>query len=332
MYVEMASSATHFRHDPVDPRDPCRSTHGARRSVVSHAALIVLLAGCNSAEREIDGRHVFTVEGFDQPESVQYDPELDVFYVSNVFGYGSVRDGAGYISWFDAGNPSRRGILASGGSDGVTLNAPKGLALTGDTLWVADIDVVRGFNRRTGALVAELDLSAYGAILLNSIAVGPEGTLYVTDTGIVMGEKGIEYPGGDKILVIERSGSVSILAAGPDLGHPNGIRWDPSGERLLVVSFHPFASEAYAVQPATGERTVLARGTGRFDGVTVLGVDRFLLTSWSDSSLSFVANGMTRKIVSDLWQPADLGFDTHRSRVAIPLVLPSRVEVWEFEF
>src|SRR5256886_13499427 len=30
-----------------------------------------------------------------------------------------------------------------GGHNGVTLHAPKGLALLGDTLWVADIDVVR---------------------------------------------------------------------------------------------------------------------------------------------------------------------------------------------
>src|SRR2546422_7709536 len=38
-----------------------------------------------------------------------------------------------------------------GGHSGVTLNAPKGLAIRGDTLWVADIDVVRAFDARTGA-------------------------------------------------------------------------------------------------------------------------------------------------------------------------------------
>ena len=38
----------------------------------------------------------------------------------------------------------------NGADDDITLNAPKGLALQGDTLWVADIDVVRGFDVTTG--------------------------------------------------------------------------------------------------------------------------------------------------------------------------------------
>src|SRR5256885_8154331 len=45
-----------------------------------------------------------------------------------------------------------------GGRTGVTLHAPKGMALNGDTLWVADIDVVRAFNAKTGALVDSVSL------------------------------------------------------------------------------------------------------------------------------------------------------------------------------
>src|SRR2546426_3743544 len=35
------------------------------------------------------------------------------------------------------------------------FRSPKGMALNGDTLWVADIDVVRAFNAKTGALRSE---------------------------------------------------------------------------------------------------------------------------------------------------------------------------------
>ena len=43
-----------------------------------------------------------------------------------------------------------------GGVNGVQLDAPKGMALQGDTLWVADITNVRGFNRKTGVPVASI--------------------------------------------------------------------------------------------------------------------------------------------------------------------------------
>ena len=70
----------------------------------------------------------------------------------------------------------------------MTLNAPKGMAIVGDTLWVADIDAVRGFNRKSGALVA--NIAVPGAKFLNDVTAGPDG-LYITDTGIHIGAGGM---------------------------------------------------------------------------------------------------------------------------------------------
>ena len=63
----------------------------------------------------------------------------------------------------------------------MTLNAPKGMALRGDTLFVADIDILRMFNRRTGAPLGGVDVAERGATFLNDVAVGPDGSLYITD-------------------------------------------------------------------------------------------------------------------------------------------------------
>jgi sugar lactone lactonase YvrE len=294
-------------------------------------AISLLATGCSAqAEEPRAARQIFVVEGFDQPESVQYDERADVYYVSNMHGPGSVKDGVGYISWFSADDPQKRGYLAAGGQNGVTLDAPKGLALQGDTLWAADIDKLRGFHRRTGAPVAEIDLAPHGAVLLNSIAVGPDRMLYVSDTGIIMSPIGVLYPGGDKIFQVGPDGSVRVIAEGGDLGRPNGIRWDEEEGRLVVASFHPFESEVYTIQPGQPDRTVLSRGTGKFDGLAVLGDQRVLFTSWQDSSLYMMSGeGEPERIVENLWQPADLGIDTRRGRVAIPTALPSQVEIWE---
>ena len=86
-------------------------------------------------------------------------------------------------------------MWAISGRNGVYLDAPKGIAFQGDTLWTADIDVVRGFNKRTGAPVGVIDFRPFGAVLLNDLAVGPDGTMYVTDTGIEMTDIGVLLSG-----------------------------------------------------------------------------------------------------------------------------------------
>ena len=58
-------------------------------------------------------------------------------------------DGNGYISRMGAAGMVTDSAFIKG------LNAPKGMALVHDTLWVGDIDVVRAYNARTGAPVGE---------------------------------------------------------------------------------------------------------------------------------------------------------------------------------
>src|SRR3954467_15709364 len=85
--------------------------------------------------------------GMNVPESVKYDADLDVFFVSNINGNPSVKDGNGFIAVVRADSTSVVKMLVesgkpAGGDKAITLDAPKGLAITGDTLWVADITTV----------------------------------------------------------------------------------------------------------------------------------------------------------------------------------------------
>ncbi|HEV3050769.1 MAG TPA: SMP-30/gluconolactonase/LRE family protein [Longimicrobium sp.] len=308
-------------------------------SLLALAACALASGACGRTAEARDApaaaRKLHVVQGFGFPESVRYDPDQDVYFVSNMAGPGSLKDGNGFIVRIRAEDLSRAEVFVEGGKNGAVLDAPKGMAISGDTLWVADIDVVRGFHRRTGAPLATIDLRPHGAVLANDVAVGPDGSLHVTDTGIAMTDKGVMYRGGDKIFTIGPGHAVSLLAEGRDLGRPNGITWDPEGKRWIVVSFDPFRSEVYALAPDSraprGQepRTVLLRGLGKFDGVERLADGRLLVTCWADSSLHLVTGTTSQRIIRDLWQPADLGVDTRRNRVAIPLVLQGRVEIWE---
>ena len=266
-----------------------------------------------------------TTDSMKTPESARYDADLDAYFVSNINGNPSQRDGNGFIVRIDAGNTSAVTMFAQGGKNGVTLNAPKGLAIVGDTLWVADIDVARAFNKRTGAPIASVDLKPMKAVFLNDVVAGPDGAVYVTDSGILFDAKGgMTHPGRDQIFKITGRKATVAIASDSALKSPNGIAWDGANARFVLA---PFADNAVTAWK-DGDTTVtpLGTGPGGYDGIEVLADGRTLVTSWADSSVQVMANGTFRKVIGNVDGPADIGVDTKRNVVAVPRFNAGRIE------
>lgn len=320
---------------------------GTRFRSLSLCVAVLAIAGCHGPGGELESarydrvqgdpedtihsiaRRVATVEGFYGPEAARYDAEQDAWFVSNMLGPGSAHDGKGYIVRLNGSSVGTAAIWAISGRNGVHLDAPKGIAFQGDTLWTADIDVLRGFDKRTGAPVGEIDFKPYGAVLLNDLAVGPDGTIYVTDTGIQMTDIGVIYVGGEKIFAVSAGRKVSVVTQGPQLKRPNGVVWDPASKQWVVVGFDPFDSPLYVPGHGDDRPNVLAHGKGRFDGLQTLGDGRFLVSGWSDSALLVIGNGQHVRLVRDLTSPAAIGVDMKRHLVAIPEAIMGRVSFWE---
>ena len=261
------------------------------------------------------------------PESVRYDPQLDVFYISNINGDPSAHDGNGFIAVVRADSTgSATKVLVQGGKNGAKLDGPKGLALVGDTLWVADIDHVRAFNRRTGAPIADIDLSREHATFLNDVAVDSSGTIYVTDTGIAIDKKGaMSHPGVDRIFRIKGRTAVGITA--DSLDWPNGITWDSTSGRFIIA---PSGGKAIRTWK-DGDRaaTTLVSGPGNYDGVEVLADGRILVSSWADSAVHVIQNGELTTLVPNVSGPADIGVDTKRNILAIPRLNDNKVDYYK---
>ena len=262
--------------------------------------------------------------GMKTPESVRYDPELDVYYISNINGNPSQHDNNVFIAILRAdstGAPAR--ILVQGGKNGVTLDAPKGLALSGDTLWVADIDHVRAFDRKTGAKLADIDLTSQKATFLNDVAIGGDGAVYVTDTGIAFSATGSQtHPGTDQIFRI--SGGRATALRPDSLYAPNGITWDKANGRFILGGFAAKAVQAW--KPGDKQPTPIVDGPGQYDGVEVLSDGRILVTSWADGTVDVVQNGKLSKLIGNVAGPADIGVDTKRNVLAVPRFNDDKVE------
>jgi len=261
-------------------------------------------------------RLIVSPGGLNQPEAVRYDPDQDMYFVSN-WGPGSydAKDNNGFISRMTPDGQIQQAQFIAGGKGGVTLHAPRGMFITGDTLWVADADAVRGFNRKTGAPLATANFSAYKLGFLNDVAADSTGE-YVTDTGT-------------NTIYRIANGKVTVALQDKALGSPNGITWDAANRRFIVV---PYGGDSVILAWAPGSKTLTTVGkstSDKFDGVEVLPGGTILVSSQGDSALHLFTGATGRPIVRVGGAPADIAIDTKRNRVAVPFVDRSMVEIWQ---
>ncbi|HEX6133174.1 MAG TPA: SMP-30/gluconolactonase/LRE family protein [Longimicrobiales bacterium] len=306
--------------------------HRSRLAVV----LLVLVAACTRTDTDTSDVPADTSAGpaaasaptsiadigLQTPESVLYDERADVYLISNINGEPLGRDDNGFISRVQPSGEVEQLKWIDGASDAVTLNAPKGMALHGDTLFVADIDSVRAFHRTSGTPLGARGVS--GATFLNDVAVGPDGTLYVTDTGM---DASFSPTGTDGVHRFTESGSEAVLSA-PDVAAPNGIVADDAG--LIVVGFGGNAVQRVPLAGGGTPEQVAQLPSGQLDGVVRTSDGSLLVSSWEAQAIFRVGpDGQVSAVVENVEAPADIGYDSRRHRVLIPLFNGNRIEIRE---
>src|SRR5438132_7073994 len=78
------------------------------------------------------------VTGLKNPAGFIVDPATGAYFISNENGGPSERDNNGFITKLDETGRIVKLKFIEGGAYGVTLHAPKGLAILGKTLYVSD--------------------------------------------------------------------------------------------------------------------------------------------------------------------------------------------------
>lgn len=249
------------------------------------------------------------------PESVLYDVGRDMYMVSNINGKEMEADNNGYLTVVNPDGSNERANAnwkwIVGGMPDIKLDAPKGMAISGDTLYVADVTVVRRFEAKAGR--QKDDVKIDGASFLNDVAPDGTGGVFVSDTGVGTDEK----PNGtDAVYHIDKDGKVTTRIKNKDLGGPNGLWFDGKGS-VWVVTF--LSGEIYEVNAKGKKGTATKLPKGGLDGIVQIEGGDFLVSSWEGKCIyRGKPGGEWKVVVKDVESPADIDYDPKRKRVLIP--------------
>mgnify|MGYP005853702893 CR=1 FL=1 len=247
------------------------------------------------------------------PESVIYHPGSDSLYVSNVNGSPDAADGNGFISRLsDDGD-----ILDLFWLEG--MDAPKGLALRNDSLFVADIDELIEIDVNRKQIVQRYP--AKGAKFLNDVAIDQNGHVYVSD---MMTNRIYRLADGEFRLWMDA----------PELEAPNGLLVE--NNKLIVGSWgnmtDGFATEVPGhlkiIDLDTQDIRSLGDGSpvGNLDGVEADGHGNYLVTDWLSGRLLLIRpTGSSETLIEFEQGSADHTVMPEKNLIIVPMMLQNQI-------
>ena len=246
-------------------------------------------------------------ESLSRPESVVYDAQRNMLYVSNINGGSDEKNGRGYISRVSLDGAIIDAKWITG------LNAPKGMAISDGRLYVADIDTVHEIDISSHAILREHS-DWWGIGNLNDVAADADGNVYVSDST-------------DTVVYRLNDGDLEEWADDKRLSQPNGI--SAEADALVVAAGdssvqNPGASRYLKrVVYKTGKIEPLGDGQpiGNLDGIAPDGRGGYFLTDWGAGRILHFRPGTEVKLLQEPGKgTADLVFLTKSQLLVVPVM------------
>lgn len=262
-----------------------------------------------------------TIEGFSSPESTIVNKKD--LYVSNVGKElkPTLKDGDGFISKLDINGNIKELHFIDG------LDAPKGMGIVGNTLFVADINTLRGFDLSTKKEVFNIIFE--GVNFLNDITVKDSNTLFIgaSDTSTIY-EVNISNKSYKKLVDFTVANGLfyedGILYAA-ELGSNTQNMFDGKG-KLFKIDLKD-----------NNKLTQLGTFEGVLDGVTKIG-DKVYVSDWGNaekSGIIRVYDLKTKKesvLEAELFMgAADFWIDEKSKKIFMPQKIGGKVSIFDLK-
>lgn len=270
---------------------------------------------------------LFDRVGFSWPSAILHDRVRDVYWVSNLNLDGPER--AGFISRLQPDGSQSTLNFIDGRRPGVRLQSPHGLAISGDTLLVADVSAIRRFDAVSGEPRDSITIAT--SRYLSDVAVASDGSLYVTDVGSDPNLAAVSNEGADAVYQISANGEVSVVARRPDLGGPFALLADSTGLWIACTG----SADLLLLVPRSGGAPSPESGRLHLPGDAPRGIaampdGTLLISSWSARSVyRGFHDGPFEPVITGLESPADLDYDSRRKRLLIPLLTGQSLAIFE---
>lgn len=225
------------------------------------------------------------------PESVLPHPTKNLLYVSLINGGPWEKDGKGEIALLDTAGKILNAAWATG------MHAPKGMALVGNRLYVADVTDVVVINADNGKIESKIAIDS--AQLLNDVTANAAGTVYVSDS---------------------RTGKVYSITNNKPTLFLQGMQ-GVNGLRAHQNDLYVATSKQLIKANASGATTVVTDTEMGGDGIEPLDGGSWLLSSWSGTIDHIDAQGKAHRMLDTREQKinaADIGYAPASRVVYVP--------------
>ena len=305
----IAATAAAAQDDGPAALDGVRGEDGSFTPISENVKVFPIVDNAESCVYDADRGLVLALNRAQQPREA-----LDDAYVSMLRADGTVE-------------------TARWEADGLVMNQPYGSAIAGGLLYVADRDggtskddpsraVLRVFDLATGTRTREVAVDSPG---LNDIAVGPDGTVYATQTNLGRGKKEKPDPENWKVFAIAPDDTVTVLVEGEPLMMPNGIEVDGSGN-IVVVNTGDAAVVTFSPEGAA-LKTEEAAQPGN-DGLVLMGDGTKYVGSIRQGGISRIApDGTAELIATGIPGAASMCYDAGANALVVPLGMNNAIAV-----
>lgn len=196
------------------------------------------------------------------------------------------------------------------------LDDPKGLAIIGENLFVADKNKIIKItpDGKTSVFVAT-EAFAVTPQFFNDLEADPQGNLYVSDSGDIMGTGK-----GGIIYKIDANGQVKLLIDGKQderVMAPNGLLADDTGDVLIYVDFT--SGVLYTYNQKTQALTDIAEGFGGGDGVVHHSNGTMYVSDWKNGKVfSINTKGDVSLLKEGYQSAADIAITKDEAYLMVP--------------